>query len=105
MRKYNLLVVIILTASVIGCDPKKEDNATLFNFNGAILKEQYHPDDNISLEILNPENKTIDSIAYYVNDVKAASVKGNGKTSFDFNGKKLGGSDRHFSTSVFFNNV
>lgn len=90
MIKYNLLSLILLTAAVFSCDNKKNAEETLFTFNGAILKEQYQPNDKVSLEILNPENKAIDSIIYYVNDVNIGSAKTPGKVIFDLKGKKLG---------------
>ncbi|MGG7036188.1 MAG: glutaminyl-peptide cyclotransferase [Flavobacterium sp.] len=40
--------------------------------------------------MVNPENKTIDSIVYFANGQKLASVKGNEKFNLDLNGKKLG---------------
>ncbi|HLA54926.1 MAG TPA: glutaminyl-peptide cyclotransferase [Flavobacterium sp.] len=89
MMKYNLLSLILLTAAVNSCGDKKSDES-FFSFNGAVLKEQYQPNDKVSLEILNAENKTIDSIVYYVNDKNVGSVKGAGKMTFDLAGKKLG---------------
>ena len=38
----------------------------------------------------NKENKTIDSVIYYINDVKIGSVKGNEKLPFSLNNQKLG---------------
>lgn len=44
----------------------------------------------VSLEITNAENKKIDSIVYYINDKKIASVTGHQKTQTPLNGMKLG---------------
>ena len=90
MIKYNLLAVIILTALSISCEKNKDENKSLFSFNGEILKEQFIPGDKMALEILNPEKKVIDSIIFYVNDQKIGSVKGSERFAYDLNNQKLG---------------
>jgi glutamine cyclotransferase len=89
MKKHNMLAAIFLSVAIWGCADKNKDE-NLFSFNGAIMKEQYQPNDKVELEILNPEKKAIDSIIFYVNDKNAGSVKGAGKLSYDLKGQKLG---------------
>ena len=90
MRKRNLLSFIFLALWVVGCGPSKKDKENLFNFNSKLFKDAFHPDESVSLEIQNPQNKTIDSIIYYVNEVKVASKKGAEKVILPLNDKKLG---------------
>ena len=40
MKKYNLLVIILLTFLFINCDPKKSSEEN-FTFNEEVLKAQY----------------------------------------------------------------
>ena len=94
MKIHKLLGITFLTGAVVlsgavSCDKNKE-TAELFRFNGANMKEQYFTSDKATIEILNPDNKTIDSIVYYVNSDKVASVKGAAKITVDLNDKKFG---------------
>lgn len=94
MKIYKLLGIIFLTAVIllsgaVSCNGNKE-TAELFRFNGANMKEQYVPADKATLEILNPENKAIDSIVYFANGEKIGTVKGGGKMTLDLKDRKFG---------------
>ncbi|CAM3294207.1 Glutamine cyclotransferase [Flavobacterium longum] len=80
MKFYNLFALTILAAA-FSCE--KKDNAELFRFNGGAMKEQYTKGDKATLEILNPQGKTVDSIVYFVNGEKLGMVKGTNKFMFD----------------------
>ena len=90
MKKRNLLFIILLALFIVSCGPSKNENETLFSFNTAAFKEVYQPNESVSLEVLNAQNKKIDSIIYYVNDAKIASKKGAEKVSLSLIDKKLG---------------
>jgi len=97
MKIYKLLGITFLTGIIVlsgavSCE-KNKDNAELFRFNGANMKEQYIRSDKATLEIVNAENKKIDSIVYFVNGEKLTSVKGAEKTILDLNDKKFGYQD------------
>lgn len=94
MKIYKLLgitflTVIVLLTGAVSCD-KNKDAGELFRFNGANMKEQYKPSDVATLEIINTDNKTIDSIVYYANGEKLASVKGAQKATLDLKDKNFG---------------
>jgi glutamine cyclotransferase len=72
------------------CGDSKKDNATYFSFNTSAIKGQYQPDESLTLEILNTQNKKVDSIIYYINEEKIGSKKGLEKISFDLKNKKYG---------------
>jgi glutamine cyclotransferase len=90
MRKYNTLTFILLaTLLVISC---KDDNSSesFFKLNEDVLKAQYIPKESIQLEVLNPQNKKIDSIVYSINDKIVGTIKGANKLLFDCKDQKLG---------------
>jgi glutamine cyclotransferase len=90
MKKYNSLLVILLALIVASCGGSKKDNENLFRFDTAAFKEVYQPNEMAILSVLNPQNKKIDSIIYYANDLKIGSKKDNEKISLSLTDKKLG---------------
>lgn len=90
MKNHNILSIILLGISLVSCVDKEKDKASYFSFNTSDFKTQYQPNESISLALLNTQNKEIDSVIYYVNDIKIGSKKGTEKVAFDFKDKKLG---------------
>jgi glutaminyl-peptide cyclotransferase len=90
MKNHNLLNVILLGLSIIGCGDTQKNRENYFSFNESGFKSVYQPIESVELEILNPKNKSIDSIIYYSNEDKLGTVKGNEKIKLDLTGKKLG---------------
>lgn len=90
MKKHKLFVIILLCCSttIFNCSKKSTEN--LFSFNDSKFKATYTNNDSLSLEILNKENKTIDSVLYFVNDVRLASKKDLSKFNFNLKNQKLG---------------
>lgn len=85
MKIDNFLAVIFLTAAV-SCTKTKNN----FSFNENGFKPQYHLGDKLTLEIANPDNATVDSIVYSINDQVIGSVKGMGKVSTGLSEKTFG---------------
>lgn len=90
MKNYNFLSVILLGITLASCNETKKGENTLFAFDNSKFKEQYQPQEVLSLEILNSNSKTIDSVIYYVNDKKIGSKKGVDKLTFELKDQKLG---------------
>ena len=90
MKKHNLLSIILLSILFVSCVDSKKEKDSYFSFNTVNFKTQFQPSDALSLEILNTQNKKVDSIIYYNNEEKIGSEKGIGKFAFDFKNKKLG---------------
>jgi glutamine cyclotransferase len=90
MKLYNPLITILLALNIASCGDSQHDKENYFNFDDNALKQMYQATDKVDLTLLNTKNKTIDSIAYFVNDKRVSSVKGNGKFTLDLSGKKLG---------------
>jgi glutamine cyclotransferase len=76
--------------TLANCGDTKKDENSIFTFDNSNYKAQYIADDALSLGVLNPNSKEIDSIIYYVNDKKVASKKGNEKVDFNLKDQKLG---------------
>jgi glutamine cyclotransferase len=101
MKIYNPLntillavgVTILLTVGISGCGDNQHEKESYFSFDENNQKSMYQANEKVELSLLNSNNKTIDSIAYFVNDKRMSSVKGNGKFTFDLNGRKLGYQD------------
>ncbi|MEO5777570.1 MAG: glutaminyl-peptide cyclotransferase [Flavobacterium sp.] len=97
MRIHKPLITILLASIIIlsalnaaSCGDSQHDKENYFSFDDSTLKTMYQATDKVDLTLINNKNKTIDSIAYFVNDKRISSVKGNGKFTLDLNGKKLG---------------
>jgi glutamine cyclotransferase len=90
MKKYNFLFIILLGIILTNCGGAKKENNSLFTFDTNQLKAQYQPQESIKLNLLNPSSKTVDSVVYYVNEIKIGATKGLGELTFNFKGKKLG---------------
>jgi glutamine cyclotransferase len=90
MKKYNYLFIILLGVIVTNCGGAKKENNSLFTFDSSQFKEQYQSEESIDLALLNPNNLSVDSVVYFVNDTKIGTRKGLDKLSFNFKDQKLG---------------
>lgn len=90
MLKLKLFAFIVL--SVISNSCKDDENAlkNLFSIENATLKPILKLEESVDLVLQNKENKNIDSVIYYVNDIKVGAVKGNEKLPFALKNQKLG---------------
>lgn len=68
MKNYNFLFIILLAFVFIQCNDAKKS----FSLQSSLSKSQFRPDETIKLQVDNPENAVIDSVIYYVNEVKTA---------------------------------
>jgi glutamine cyclotransferase len=92
MKAYNLLATIALAVTLTACNDT-EKNENLFSINAANLKGQYHNGESVPLSVENPENKTIASVDYFLNNKKIGSSNGNAVFNAPLNGVKLGYQD------------
>ncbi len=90
MKIYNPLITILLAVIITNCGDNQKEKENYFSFDDNALKSLYQATDKVDFTLLNSKNKTIDSVAYFVNDKKVSSVKGNGKFTLELSGKKLG---------------
>ncbi|MFH6968033.1 glutaminyl-peptide cyclotransferase [Flavobacterium sp. FlaQc-28] len=90
MRKHNFLAVILLGTTLIGCGDKNKGENSLFNIDDSAFPAHFLPQEAVSIGISNPNSKEIDSVAYFVNDKKVGSKKGNEKFKFELKDQRLG---------------
>jgi glutamine cyclotransferase len=90
MKKLNLLYIILLGIILINCGDTKKGENSIFSIDNSAFKPFYTSKDILKIGILNPSSKTIDSIIYYINDIKVSTSKGNTGLDFPFKDQKLG---------------
>ncbi|WP_339919493.1 glutaminyl-peptide cyclotransferase [uncultured Flavobacterium sp.] len=90
MKNYNLLSVILLAMTLSNCGDTKKGENTIFNFDTSKFAAKYMPEEALTLEILNPQSKAVDSTIYYVNDTKIGATKGLEKLTLELKDQKLG---------------
>jgi glutamine cyclotransferase len=90
MLKLKLFAFIVLCVISNSC--KDDENALkkLFSIENTTLKPILKLEESIDLVLQNKENKNIDSVIYYINDIKVGAVKGNEKLPFALKNQKLG---------------
>ena len=90
MRNYNFLFIILLGITLVNCGGAKKGENTLFTFDDSKFAAQYQSQEALELGILNPNAKSVDSVVYFVNDIKIGSKKGLEKLHFELNNQRLG---------------
>jgi hypothetical protein len=90
MKNYKLLSIILLGAIIVSCNGSKSATEKYFSFDDTKFKTEYSNNDVLSIQLLNVENKKIDSIIYYVNDNKIGAKKGLEAVTFNLKDQKLG---------------
>nr|WP_315157585.1 glutaminyl-peptide cyclotransferase [uncultured Flavobacterium sp.] len=90
MKKHNLLIPILLGITLIGCGDTKKGENSLFTIDDSAFPAHFTSPESVSIGVLNPKSKEIDSIAYFVNDKKVGSTKGSEKFKFELKDQKLG---------------
>lgn len=102
MKNYNALVFILLTQLFLSCGPSKSEKDSFFTFDAEHMKTQCIPGESIEIALLNSQNKTVDSIVYYLNEQKVKSTKGLSKFKLPIKGEKLG--YQNLKAQVYFEN-
>jgi glutamine cyclotransferase len=90
MKIYNPLITILLALNIASCGDSQKEKEGFFGFDENALKSMYQANEKVDFTVANSKNKTIDSIAYFVNNKRVSSVKGNTKFTLDLKDKKLG---------------
>jgi glutamine cyclotransferase len=100
MKKYNFLTVILLGITLIGCGDKNKGENSFFTIDDSAFPAHFLPQEAVSIAILNPNAKQIDSVAYFINDKKVGSTKGAEKFKFELKEQKLG--YQYLKATVYF---
>ncbi|MGL3001813.1 glutaminyl-peptide cyclotransferase [Flavobacterium sp. RSSB_23] len=90
MKKLNLLYIILLGIILTNCGNTKNGENSIFTIDNSTFKPFYTAKDVLKVGVLNPNSKTIDSIVYFINEIKISTTKGNAGLDFPFNNQKLG---------------
>lgn len=86
MKKRNLLSFIVLALIIASCSETKK----YFSIDESKLEAQYKPQDILQLNIVNTENKAVDSVVYHINKEKVGKTNGNTSFKFELKNQKLG---------------
>ena len=100
MKKHNFLTAILLGITLIGCGDKNKGENSLFTIDDSAFPAHFLPQEAVSIVVLNPKSKEIDSIAYFINDKRVGSTKGTEKFKFELKDQKLG--YQHLKATVYF---
>jgi glutamine cyclotransferase len=90
MLNGKLFAIILLGILALGCKEDENELKKLFSIENPSLKPILKLEESIDLVLQNKKNKAIDSVNYFINDIKIGTVKGNQKIPFALNRLKLG---------------
>ncbi len=90
MKFYNLLYFICLSILFFGCNDMSHENKNLFSIDESGFKPMFHKGDTLKLVVINKENKKIDSVVYFNNDIKIGSRIKNSVINYSLNKDKFG---------------
>ncbi|MSP84781.1 MAG: glutaminyl-peptide cyclotransferase [Flavobacteriaceae bacterium] len=90
MKNYKLLSIILLGTIIVSCNGSKSATEKYFSFDDSKFNTEYINGDKLSLQLLNVENKKIDSIVYFVNEKKIETKKDLEAVTFNLKDQKLG---------------
>ncbi|RED23377.1 glutamine cyclotransferase [Flavobacterium cutihirudinis] len=100
MKKYNFLTVILLGITLIGCGDKNKGENSLFTIDDSAFPAHFTQKEPLTIGILNPNSKEIDSVAYFINDLRVGSTKGATDFRIELLDQKLG--YQYLKATVYF---
>lgn len=90
MKKYKYLTVFALSLLFVACkDDKKIENNSL-SIDSSKLKQTYALNEDVTLQLKSDSDKEIDSVQYFINDIKIGSVKANSVITYNLSNAKHG---------------
>lgn len=90
MKNHNVLSFILLAVIFYGCNGSKKAAEIIFSFDKTNFKTQYVDREELSLSVINSQNKKIDSIVYFVNDQRLDKKSDSEKVKLIIKDQKLG---------------
>ncbi|HBK82811.1 MAG TPA: glutamine cyclotransferase [Flavobacterium sp.] len=90
MNIYKILCFIMLSILILSCKDDINETKKIFSIDTSKMKQAYTPLEKIEVAVSNPDQKKIDSVVYYLNDIKKEKTIKNGKTSIKLVNQSLG---------------
>lgn len=90
MKKYNILIPLILGVAFVSCSNKKNLEKSVISIDTSQLKQLYQGNDNLNLQLKTSQDAQLDSVAYFLNDKRIGSVKNNDLLTYNLSKEKLG---------------
>ena len=90
MKTHKTLAILSLSLLVAACNDDKKNENVYINFDTTALKNTYSIGETIDLGVSPSKEMTIDSVEYFIDDVKISSSKGVEKSSYTITDMKFG---------------
>lgn len=90
LKSYNFQSIILLGILIVSCQGSKSSVENYFNFDESKFKSEYFNSETLTMQLLNPQNKKIDSIIYFVNEEKIVSNRNLNPVILNLKKNKLG---------------
>ena len=90
MKNLNLVTLLFVSILLVNCGKKNDNSEVFFSIDNQTLKPVYSAQEKVEISVLNPSEKAIDSVVYYLNDKRIGAEKSNKTYSYLLSDQKLG---------------
>lgn len=90
MKKYNILIPLVLGVAFMSCSNKKNLEKNVLSIETGHLKQLYKGNEDIKLSLKTTENAQVDSVVYFFNDKKIGASLKNDVLNLNLKQQKLG---------------
>lgn len=90
MKRHNMLIPLALSLAIFSCSEKNNLEKNVISLNTTELKQVYNDKESIKLSLNLAPNTELDSVVYYLNDLRLGSSKGNEILTTPLKGQKFG---------------
>lgn len=90
MKRPNMLITLALSLTIFSCSEKNNLEKNVISLNTSELKQVYNDKETIKLSLKLAPNTELDSVVYYLNDLRLGASKGNDVLNAPLKGQKFG---------------
>ncbi len=90
MKRPNMLIPLALSLTIFSCSEKNNLEKNVISLNTSELKQVYNDKEAIKLSLNLAPNTELDSVVYYLNDLRLGASKGNDVFTAPLKGLKFG---------------
>ncbi len=90
MKKRNYFAVLGLSVLVLACNDEKKTPENTLSIDSSALKQTYSLEETLPLQLKDIGNMPVDSIVYYLNEVRIGSTKDNTTFQYALNKERFG---------------